>query len=144
MLNNLKDNIKDIISFKYGIDKNIIEFQKTRKEFEGDLTLVVFPLIRIFKKSPEEICNEIGFLLSKQIMFISSFNVIKGFLNIELNNNFWIESIIKISKTKNYGITKKNNKSDTTLVEFSSPNTNKPLHLGHIRNIVLGLSLIHI
>ena len=144
MLNNLKDDIKDIISFKYGIDKNIIEFQKTRKEFEGDLTLVVFPLIRIFKKSPEEICNEIGFLLSKQIMFISSFNVIKGFLNIELNNNFWIESIIKISKTKNYGITKKNNKSDTTLVEFSSPNTNKPLHLGHIRNIVLGDSVSRI
>ena len=144
MLNNLKDNIKDIISFKYGIDKNIIEFQKTRKEFEGDLTLVVFPLIRIFKKSPEEICNEIGCLLSKQIMFISSFNVIKGFLNIELNNNFWIESIIKISKTKNYGITKKNNKSDTTLVEFSSPNTNKPLHLGHIRNIVLGDSVSRI
>ena len=144
MLNNLKDNIKDIISFKYGIDKNIIEFQKTRKEFEGDLTLVVFPLIRIFKKSPEEICNEIGCLLSKQIMFISSFNVIKGFLNIELNNNFWIESIIKISKTKNYGITKKNNKSDTTLVEFSSPNTNKPLHLGHVRNIVLGDSVSRI
>ena len=144
MLNNLKDKIKDIISFKYGIDKNIIEFQKTRKEFEGDLTLVVFPLIRIFKKSPEEICNEIGYLLSKQIMFISSFNVIKGFLNIELNNNFWIESIIKISKTKNYGITKKNNKSDTTLVEFSSPNTNKPLHLGHIRNIVLGDSVSRI
>ena len=144
MLNNLKDNIKDIISFKYGIDKNIIEFQKTRKEFEGDLTLVVFPLIRIFKKSPEEICNEIGYLLSKQIMFISSFNVIKGFLNIELNNNFWIESIIKISKTKNYGITKKNNKSETTLVEFSSPNTNKPLHLGHIRNIVLGDSVSRI
>ena len=144
MLNNLKDNIKDIISFKYGIDKNIIEFQKTRKEFEGDLTLVVFPLIRIFKKSPEEICNEIGYLLSKHIMFISSFNVIKGFLNIELNNNFWIESIIKISKTKNYGITKKNNKSDTTLVEFSSPNTNKPLHLGHIRNIVLGDSVSRI
>ena len=144
MLNNLKDNIKDIISFKYGIDKNIIEFQKTRKEFEGDLTLVVFPLIRIFKKSPEEICNEIGYLISKQIMFISSFNVIKGFLNIELNNNFWIESIIKISKTKNYGITKKNNKSETTLVEFSSPNTNKPLHLGHIRNIVLGDSISRI
>ena len=144
MLNNLKDDIKDIISFKYGIDKNIIEFQKTRKEFEGDLTLVVFPLIRIFKKSPEEICNEIGYLLSKNIMFISSFNVIKGFLNIELNNNFWIESIIKISKTKNYGITKKNNKSDTTLVEFSSPNTNKPLHLGHIRNIVLGDSVSRI
>ena len=144
MLNNLKDNIKDIISLKYGIDKNIIEFQKTRKEFEGDLTLVVFPLIRIFKKSPEEICNEIGFLLSKQIMFISSFNVIKGFLNIELNNNFWIESIIKLSKTKNYGITKKNNKSETTLVEFSSPNTNKPLHLGHIRNIVLGDSVSRI
>ncbi|MDC3071148.1 arginine--tRNA ligase [Bacteroidota bacterium] len=144
MLNNLKDNIKDIISFKYGIDKNIIEFQKTRKEFEGDLTIVVFPLIRIFKKSPEEICNEIGYLLSKQIIFISSFNVIKGFLNIELNNNFWIESIIKISKTKNYGITKKNNKSDTTLVEFSSPNTNKPLHLGHIRNIVLGDSVSRI
>ena len=144
MLNNLKDNIKDIISFKYGIDKNIIEFQKTRKEFEGDLTLVVFPLIRIFKKSPEEICNEIGYLLSKQIMFISSFNVIKGFLNLELNNNFWIESIIKISKTKNYGIIKKNNKSDTTLVEFSSPNTNKPLHLGHIRNIVLGDSVSRI
>ena len=76
MLNNLKDDIKDIISFKYEIDKNIIEFQKTRKEFEGDLTLVVFPLIRIFKKSPEEICNEIGYLLSKHIMFISSFNVI--------------------------------------------------------------------
>ena len=144
MLNNLKDDIKDIISFKYGIDTNIIEFQKTRKEFEGDLTLVVFPLIRIFKKSPEEICNEIGYLLSKQIMFISSFNVIKGFLNIELNNNFWIESIIKISKTKNYGITKKNNKSETTLVEFSSPNTNKPLHLGHIRNIVLGDSVSRI
>ena len=144
MLNNLKNDIKDIISFKYGIDKNIIEFQKTRKEFEGDLTLVVFPLIRIFKKSPEEICNEIGYLLSKQIMFISSFNVIKGFLNLELNNNFWIESIIKISKTKSYGITKKNIKSETTLVEFSSPNTNKPLHLGHIRNIVLGDSVSRI
>ena len=144
MLVNLKKEIEDLLCSYFKIERNLIEFQKTRKEFEGDITLVVFPLVKRLKKSPEIISKEIGNLLAEKLTYIKSYNVINGFLNILISNEFWIDSIIDISKKESFGIKKADPSSETTLVEFSSPNTNKPLHLGHIRNIALGDSISRI
>ena len=144
MLVNLKKEIEDLLCSYFKIERNLIEFQKTRKEFEGDITLVVFPLVKKLKKSPEIISKEVGNLLAEKLTYIKSYNVINGFLNILISNEFWIDSIIDISKKESFGIKKADPSSETTLVEFSSPNTNKPLHLGHIRNIALGDSISRI
>tara|TARA_B100000989_G_scaffold133571_1_gene99236 strand:- start:1876 stop:3630 length:1755 start_codon:yes stop_codon:yes gene_type:complete len=144
MLINLKKEIEDLLCSYFEINRNLIEFQKTRKEFEGDITLVVFPLVKRLKKSPEIISKEVGNLLAERLTYIKSYNVINGFLNILISNEFWIDSIIDISKEESFGIKKSEPSSETTLVEFSSPNTNKPLHLGHIRNIALGDSISRI
>jgi len=144
MLVNLKKEIEDLLCSYFKIERNLIEFQKTRKEFEGDITLVVFPLVKRLKKSPEIISKEVGNLLAEKLTYIKSYNVINGFLNILISNEFWIDSIIDISKKESFGIKKADPSSETTLVEFSSPNTNKPLHLGHIRNIALGDSISRI
>ena len=144
MLVKLKKQIEDLLISHFEIKKNVIEFQKTRKEFEGDITLVVFPLVKKLKKSPEIISKEVGNLLAEKLTYIKSYNVINGFLNILISNEFWIDSIIDISKKESFGIKKADPSSETTLVEFSSPNTNKPLHLGHIRNIALGDSISRI
>lgn len=114
----------------------------TRKEYEGDFTLVVFPMTRIFKKKPDEIAREIGEFLLDKNRFISNFNVIGGFLNLSLETDFWAFALQQILSTPAYG--KGETKGVKVMVEFSSPNTNKPLHLGHIRNILLGWSVAKI
>ncbi len=121
-------------------DQSMIQIQKTRREFSGDITLVVFPLIRIMKKSPAEAGEELGRYL-KQLPQISEFNVIKGFLNLLIESSYWTRFVSEIYSKDNYGISEKSGPADTVLVEFSSPNTNKPLHLGHIRNNLLGYSI---
>ncbi|UKN01857.1 arginine--tRNA ligase [Paracrocinitomix mangrovi] len=121
------------------IDNNQIQLQKTRTEFVGDITLVVFPFLRISKKGPEQTAEEIGALLIDQIELIKGYNVVKGFLNLEIANSYWLTQLNGIEANQKFGVDATS--SDTVLVEFSSPNTNKPLHLGHLRNIFLGDSV---
>ena len=116
-----------------------VQIQKTRKEFEGDMTLVVFPLLKLSRKSPEATAEEIGSALVGAVPEISGYNVIKGFLNISLSPRFWAERLNEILSTPGYGRRAANGR--TVMVEYSSPNTNKPLHLGHVRNNLLGYSV---
>lgn len=117
---------------------NDIIMNVTRKEFEGDYTVVVFPFSKIARKKPEAIGEDIGKYLVENIDEIDEFNVIKGFLNLSISNRFWNDFLIGIAGKEDYGFKAPNGKK--VMVEFSSPNTNKPLHLGHIRNILLGWS----
>ena len=119
-----------------------IQIQKTRKEFEGDYTLVTFPLLKLSRKSPEATATEIGEKLVATSGDVSAFNVIKGFLNISLSAAFWQARFGEIVVAENYGVAEPSGK--TIMVEYSSPNTNKPLHLGHIRNNLLGYSVSQI
>ena len=122
----------------YGVGDNI-QIQKTRKEFEGDYTVVVFPLLRASKKSPEATATELGEKIAASTPEISAFNVIKGFLNLSVDASFWAERFAEIVDTENYGMAPSSGR--TIMIEYSSPNTNKPLHLGHIRNNLLGYSV---
>jgi len=125
------------------IADSLIQIQKTRKEFEGDYTMVAFPLLKLSRKSPEETCKEIGDQMVALNSQIERYNVIKGFLNITLSKSYWANTLNSITQTDEFGFTKP--KTDKPVViEFSSPNTNKPLHLGHIRNNLLGLSISRI
>ncbi len=124
--------------------ENSIQFQKTRKDFEGDFTLVVFPLLRISKKPPEQTADEIGTYVKENIQQIFDFNVIKGFLNLSIDKSFWINYLNDISKDEKYGFVSEKEDPKTILIEYSSPNTNKPLHLGHIRNNLLGYSVANL
>ncbi|MDA3780163.1 MAG: arginine--tRNA ligase [Bacteroidales bacterium] len=141
----LKEKVVEAIQKIYGksIDNNLIQIQRTRKDFEGDYTLVVFSLLRISKRPPEQTANEIGEYLKNNISEIKEYNIIKGFLNLSIDNCFWIEFLNSVYKNPNYGIIKKENPR-TVMIEYSSPNTNKPLHLGHIRNNLLGFSVAKI
>ena len=123
------------------IDKKQISLQKTRKDVKGDYTVNVFPFLRISKKSPEETAQQIGEYLTKELDEISGFNVIKGFLNLEINNNLWLDFFKNEFNNKHFGLTKADEATPNTMIEYSSPNTNKPLHLGHIRNNLLGFSV---
>ena len=121
-----------------------VQLQKTKKEFEGHLTLVVFPFLKLSKKKPEETAQEIGEYLLANDSSISAFNVIKGFLNLTIASSCWIELLNSIHAEKQYGITPANENSPLVMIEYSSPNTNKPLHLGHVRNNLLGHALANI
>ena len=118
--------------------------QKTKKEFEGHLTLVVFPFLRISKKTPEQTAQEIGEYLLEHESSVASFNVIKGFLNLTIAGSNWIEMLNAMHGQETYGITHPAEKAPLVMIEYSSPNTNKPLHLGHVRNNLLGYSLSEI
>ena len=122
----------------YGTSDNI-QIQKTRKEFEGDYTVVVFPLLKASRKSPEATATELGEKIVATTPEIKSFNVIKGFLNLVIDSSFWSARFQEIAEAKDYGIAEPSGR--TIMIEYSSPNTNKPLHLGHIRNNLLGYSV---
>ena len=122
----------------YGASENL-QIQKTRKEFEGDYTVVVFPLLRASRKSPEATATELGEKIVASTPEIKSFNVIKGFLNLVVDASFWAARFREIVETENYGMAPASGR--TIMIEYSSPNTNKPLHLGHIRNNLLGYSV---
>lgn len=127
----------------YGIqtDSSDITLQKTKKEFDGDFTIVVFPYVRQAHKSPETVANELGKLVLEKVDDLSSFNVIKGFLNFTVRDTYWVEFCNEISTDEHYGTKEKNVDSAPVVIEYSSPNTNKPLHLGHVRNNLLGWSV---
>jgi len=147
-------NIKTILTQKvsiavkelYGVEipENLVQFQPTRKEFAGDLTIVVFPFLKLSKKTPEKTGEDIGNYLINNVQAVTKFNVIKGFLNIEISAEYWISVLNEIYNTEKYGYKTISDSSDLVVIEYSSPNTNKPLHLGHIRNNLLGFSLANI
>lgn len=137
---------RNFFAGKYGItpEDSSLQIQKTKKEFEGDFTIVVFPFVKATKKSPEQTANELGEFLKETLPIIHSFNVIKGFLNISLKSFYWISFLEELEGIKDFGRSNSVSGSSPVLVEFSSPNTNKPLHLGHIRNNLLGDSISRI
>ncbi|MFT7102654.1 MAG: arginyl-tRNA synthetase [Bacteroidia bacterium] len=142
----LIQHIQKVVSNLYGaeVEEGKLQLQKTRKEFEGDVTLVVFPLLRISKGSPEQTGQQIGEALINAVDYVASFNVVKGFLNLEFTAEYWVEKLGEMQAVENYGFQPKGEHSRNIMVEYSSPNTNKPLHLGHIRNNLLGYSVAEI
>lgn len=121
-----------------------VQLQKTKKEFQGHLTLVVFPFLKLSKKSPEQTAQEIGEYLLKNEPSIANFNVIKGFLNLTIASSCWVDLLNRINADKQYGVLTATESSPLVMIEYSSPNTNKPLHLGHVRNNLLGHALANI
>jgi arginyl-tRNA synthetase len=142
----LKDKIKEAVRVLYNseVTNNLVQLQETRKEFKGDFTLVVFPLLRFSKNTPEKTGESIGNYLLTYFPSVAGFNVIKGFLNLEISDRWWIEYFADMSAGKDLFSNCRVKNPDVILVEYSSPNTNKPLHLGHIRNNLLGYSLYRI
>ena len=138
--------IKKAISDLYGteVQDAQVQLSKTKKEFEGHLTLVVFPFLKISKKNPEATANEIGEYLLKNEESISKFNVIKGFLNLTIAPSVWVGMLNGVNGTENFGVKSADDNSPLVMIEYSSPNTNKPLHLGHVRNNLLGFSISEI
>ena len=130
----------------YGQDvpAKMVQLQKTKKEFEGHLTLVVFPFLKMSKKSPEQTAQEIGEYLQQHEPAIANFNVIKGFLNLTIASDVWIELLNKIHADQKWGIQEAAADAPLVMIEYSSPNTNKPLHLGHVRNNLLGNALANV
>ena len=134
--------IKDL--YGTAVEESQIQLQKTRPEFEGHLTLVVFPLLRISHKKPEETAMEIGEWLVNNEKVIARYNVIKGFLNLNIASDFWAGMLEHIHKDEHYGLREAAGNAPLVMIEYSSPNTNKPLHLGHVRNNLLGWALSNI
>jgi arginyl-tRNA synthetase len=120
-----------------------VEFQPTRKDFAGDVTIVIFPMLRLVKGNPVQIGEQIGQFLKEEVAEVSDFNVVKGFLNITINNTYYLDFFNRTIKDKDFGFVAESGK-EAVMVEYSSPNTNKPLHLGHMRNILLGYSVAEI
>ena len=144
--NKLVDSVINGLKALYGqeVPATQVQLQKTKKEFEGHLTLVVFPFLRMSKKGPEQTAQEIGEYLQANEPAVTAFNVIKGFLNLTIASSAWIELLNVIHADEQYGITAADDNSPLVMIEYSSPNTNKPLHLGHVRNNLLGNALANI
>ena len=143
IINEVKKGLEEL----YGqqVPDNMVQLQETRPEFEGQLTLVVFPLLKMSHKKPEDTAQDIGqYLVSKVPEIISKFNVIKGFLNLTISSAQWIELLQSIQQDDSFGFIPVTDKSPLVMIEYSSPNTNKPLHLGHVRNNLLGWALANV
>ena len=140
--NTLSEKVKQAISQLYNASLESVEFQSTRKEFEGDITVVVFPMLRVVKGNPVQIGEAIGEYLVANVDVVIRFNVVKGFLNLVFSDTYFVDFFNSVSDFSNFG--KQTGTNETYMVEYSSPNTNKPLHLGHVRNILLGYSVAEI
>ena len=139
----IKDQVAAAINALYGqtVEPAMVQVQLTRSEFEGDHTVMVFPFLKLSKKSPEATGIETGEYLLSNVPEISDYNVVKGFLNLVIGNAFWLDRLNEAVTAERYGFVPVTDKSELVMIEYSSPNTNKPLHLGHIRNNLLGFSL---
>ena len=138
----IETHVKTAVAEIYKAELPAVEFQATRKEFEGDITVVVFPMLRVVKGNPVQIGTQIGEYLVAKVEEITAFNVVKGFLNLVVADAFYMNAFAEIQATENFGKTPEAGKA--VMVEYSSPNTNKPLHLGHVRNVLLGYSVSEI
>ena len=144
--NAICSSVISVVKGLYGQDvpEKMVQLQKTRSNFEGNLTLVVFPFLKISKKNPEQTAQEIGEALVKECSAVAAFNVVKGFLNLTVAKEAWIGLLNDINADEKFGEKKVTDNSPLVMIEYSSPNTNKPLHLGHVRNNLLGWSLAQI
>ena len=140
--NTLSVKVKQAIIQLYNASLERVEFQSTRKEFEGDMTVVVFPMLRVVKGNPVQIGEAIGEYLVANVDVVIRYNVVKGFLNLVFSDAYFVDFFNSVSEFSNFG--KQTGTNETYMVEYSSPNTNKPLHLGHVRNILLGYSIAEI
>ena len=136
--------IKQAVQQLFDLTIDRVEFQATRRDFEGDVTMVVFPLVKQLKGNPAEIGNKIGEYLVKNVDLVTKFNVVQGFLNIVISDSYYSQFFNSILENKSYGYQQTNSDSKAVMVEYASPNTNKPLHLGHVRNVLLGYSVAEI
>ncbi|RKF03104.1 arginyl-tRNA synthetase [Tenacibaculum lutimaris] len=139
----IETKVKEGFLALYDVEIPSVEFQATRKDFEGDITVVVFPLLRYKKGNPVQIGEDLGKYLVENINEITNYNVVKGFLNLVVDDSFYVNFFNEIAADATYGFVKEN-ETDARMVEYSSPNTNKPLHLGHVRNVLLGYSVAEI
>ncbi|MDR1102609.1 MAG: arginine--tRNA ligase [Tannerella sp.] len=140
----LATSVKAAVKHLYGTDAEEVQLQKTKKEFQGHYTLVAFPFLKASKRSPEQTAREIGDWLLREEPAVAAFNVIKGFLNLTVTSRRWMEVLNELNSRPRYGIRPPTGQSPLVMIEYSSPNTNKPLHLGHVRNNLLGYSLAEI
>ena len=138
----LSQHIKEAFQKLYNANLETVEFQATRKDFEGDITVVTFPMLRVVKMNPAQLGEELGGYLVEHVDEVKTFNVVKGFLNIVIDDTFYLNFFNGVKDDTNYGYQSKN--EGAVMVEYSSPNTNKPLHLGHVRNVLLGYSVSEI
>jgi len=137
----LDKTVKSFLKSEFSLSAHKLEFQSTKKEFNGDITLVIFPLVKVLKISLDDIGQKIGSHLEYFSDYVVKFNLVKGFLNLTISDQYFINELYRIDQIENYGFNTKKSDSELIIVEFSSPNTNKPLHLGHIRNNLLGHSV---
>ena len=137
---------QEAVKALYGMEatEKMTQLQKTRSEFEGNLTLVVFPFVKAAKKNPEQTAQEIGEYLQANCAAVEKFNVVKGFLNLSVGDGAWLQLLKTIDNDDRFGTKQATDESPLVMIEYSSPNTNKPLHLGHVRNNLLGWSLAKI
>ena len=142
----ISNSVAEAVKALYGLDatEKMLQLQKTRSEFEGNLTLVVFPFVKAAKKSPEQTAEEIGTYLVEHCSAVEKYNVVKGFLNLSVGQGAWLQLLEAIDRDEHFGMKKADEKAPLVMIEYSSPNTNKPLHLGHVRNNLLGWSLAQI
>ncbi len=142
----IQSSVLSAVKELYGqeVPEKMAQLQKTRSEFEGNLTLVVFPFVKMAKKKPEDVAQEIGEWLKEKCPIISDFNVVKGFLNLSIAPTAWTDLLCRMDADEHYGEKQATDNSPLVMIEYSSPNTNKPLHLGHVRNNLLGWSLAQI
>ena len=140
----LTPSIKQAVQTLFDVNLDKVEFQSTRKEFEGDITMVIFPLLKLVKSNPVELGNKIGNYLVENIAEVSRFNVVSGFLNIVISDEYYLNFFNEIRNDAKFGFVTPNLDEKAIMVEYSSPNTNKPLHLGHVRNNLLGYSVAEI
>jgi arginyl-tRNA synthetase len=140
----LTPSIEKAINTLFDVTIDKVEFQSTRKEFEGDITMVIFPLLKIIKSNPIELGNKIGNYLVENVTEVSRFNVVSGFLNIVISDEYYLNFFKEIRNDVKFGFVSPSSDAKAVMVEYSSPNTNKPLHLGHVRNILLGYSVAKI
>jgi len=142
----ITEKVVECVDALYGhkISESQIQLQKTRKDFHGNMTLVVFPFLRLSHKSPEQTASDIGNWLVENVSEVNAYNAVKGFLNISFSSKLWLELLSDINRDPRYGFRDVTEQSPLVMIEYSSPNTNKPLHLGHVRNNLLGKSLANI
>lgn len=140
----LEAKIKEAFISLFQTELPSVEFQATRKEFEGDITVVIFPMLRQIKTNPERLGNDIGAFLTAHLDEVVRFNVVKGFLNIVIADTYYLDFFKNIKDNPSYGFQPVSSETKAVMVEYASPNTNKPLHLGHIRNVLLGYSVAEI
>ncbi|PKV52624.1 arginyl-tRNA synthetase [Aquimarina sp. MAR_2010_214] len=140
----ISEKVKEAIQQLYTADLESVELQATRKEFEGDVTVVVFPMLRIVKGNPVQIGESIGKYLVENVKEIDTYNVVKGFLNLVISDSYYLNFFAEIKNIEHYGFVTPSDEDKAIMVEYSSPNTNKPLHLGHVRNNLLGYAVAEI